>query len=260
MAVAKRQIREKPMKIEERKVRGLEWAPQVKQAAPLAGPIYIGQAWGEGKKHIKRGTKIEPRASLLFVCFGSAHPQSSRVYYPFFSLIKLSYNTGQSVASNFCCSKTELRKLYTPPTYMLLWLTFNLVQTTSAQPPRGRGQTAEARLGESSHGGSWMWRKPSTVEVTRSLVCWKPGQQKQMAESSRGSFSHSRRPPVGVGSPHPYGWKDVWLTKSQFLYSLSFLVSSNPPWTGEWQWVQLRDFGRSYLVAVAQSRWGFFCP
>ena len=44
MAVAKRQGREKPAKIEQRKVRGPR--PQVKQTF-LAGPIYIGQAQGE---------------------------------------------------------------------------------------------------------------------------------------------------------------------------------------------------------------------
>ena len=43
MAVAKRQRREKPVKIEQRKVQG----PQVKQTTLLAGPIYIGQAQGE---------------------------------------------------------------------------------------------------------------------------------------------------------------------------------------------------------------------
>ena len=54
MAVAKRQGREKPEKIEKRKVRRSEWGPQVKQTAPLANPIYIGQAQGEEKKHKKR--------------------------------------------------------------------------------------------------------------------------------------------------------------------------------------------------------------
>ena len=47
MAVAKRQGREKPAKIEQRKVPGSEWRPQVKQTAPLSSPIYIRQAWGE---------------------------------------------------------------------------------------------------------------------------------------------------------------------------------------------------------------------
>ena len=43
MAVAKRQGREKPSKMKQKKVRG----PQVKQATLLAGPIYIGQAQRE---------------------------------------------------------------------------------------------------------------------------------------------------------------------------------------------------------------------
>ena len=46
-----------------------------------------------------------------------------------------------------------------------------------------------------------------TVEVTRSPECWKPGQQKQTAESLRGSVSDSRRPLVKVGGPCPYAGK-----------------------------------------------------
>ena len=46
MAVAKRQGREKPVKIEQRKVPG---GPQVEQTTLLAGPIYIGQAQGKEK-------------------------------------------------------------------------------------------------------------------------------------------------------------------------------------------------------------------
>ena len=46
MAVAKRQRREIPMKIEQKKVQGLEREPQVKQTALLASPVYIGQAQG----------------------------------------------------------------------------------------------------------------------------------------------------------------------------------------------------------------------
>jgi len=33
------------------------------------------------------------------------------------------------------------------------------------------------------------------------------------AESSCRSVSDSRTPSVKVGGPHPYGWKDIWLTK-----------------------------------------------
>ena len=43
------------------------------------------------------------------------------------------------------------------------------------------------------------------------------------AESSRGSVSDSRRSPIGVGGPHPYGWKDIWLKK--ILIPLQFLIS-----------------------------------
>ena len=44
MVVAKRQSREKPVKIEQRKVQRLEQGPQVKQTALLASPIFIGWA------------------------------------------------------------------------------------------------------------------------------------------------------------------------------------------------------------------------
>ena len=50
MAVAKRWRREKPMKIEQRKVQGPEWGPWIEQTALLASPIYIGAGPGGGKK------------------------------------------------------------------------------------------------------------------------------------------------------------------------------------------------------------------
>ena len=54
MVVAKRQRREKPAKIEQRKVRGPECRPDATQTPFLASPIYIGQGQGEKKKHKKR--------------------------------------------------------------------------------------------------------------------------------------------------------------------------------------------------------------
>ena len=57
MAVAKRQGRENPKKIKQRKVRGLEWGPQVEQTALLASPIYIGQAQGEEETYKKRSQR-----------------------------------------------------------------------------------------------------------------------------------------------------------------------------------------------------------
>ena len=70
MAVAKRKGREKPGNIEQRKVQGPECGPQVKETALLASPASIGQAQGEEKKHIKRGAKTGPGASLLLESFG----------------------------------------------------------------------------------------------------------------------------------------------------------------------------------------------
>ena len=52
MVVAKRQSREKPVKIEQRKVQRLEQGPQVKQTALLASLIFIGQAQGEKNNYI----------------------------------------------------------------------------------------------------------------------------------------------------------------------------------------------------------------
>ena len=52
---------EKPAKIEQRKVQGLEGEPQVKQTALLAGPVYIGPAQGEKikkKKYICGAAKL----------------------------------------------------------------------------------------------------------------------------------------------------------------------------------------------------------
>ena len=46
MVVAKRQ-REKPMKMEQRKVWRPEWEPQVKQTALLARQVYVAEAQGE---------------------------------------------------------------------------------------------------------------------------------------------------------------------------------------------------------------------
>ena len=52
MAVAKRQGKEKPTKIGQRKVGGPECRPQVEQAALLGGPDYRGQA--RGRRNIQK--------------------------------------------------------------------------------------------------------------------------------------------------------------------------------------------------------------
>ena len=57
MAVAKRQEREKPVKMEQKKIHRPEWDPQVKKTALLASPVCIGQGQGPGEKCIKRGSQ-----------------------------------------------------------------------------------------------------------------------------------------------------------------------------------------------------------
>ena len=57
---------------------------------------------------------------------------------------------------------------------------------------------------KTQHSGSD--KKPSVLETMTAKT--------NLAESSRCSDSDSRRPPVKVGGPLPYGWKDIWLTKS----------------------------------------------
>ena len=102
MAVAKRQGREKPAKIEQRKVRGPEWGPQVKQTALLASPIYIRQAQGEEKKSFKRGAK-ELGLSLSSICiFWVGMPSRLEEYFPLFS--KLNWAVTRSSNSGPCKS------------------------------------------------------------------------------------------------------------------------------------------------------------
>ena len=77
MAVAKRQGREKPAKIEQREVWGPEWGHQVGQTALLASPIYVGQAQGEEKTYKKRSQKAGglslPQMHVLFLSLFSLY-------------------------------------------------------------------------------------------------------------------------------------------------------------------------------------------
>ena len=96
---------------------------------------------------------------------------------------------------------------------MVPFLRFNLAETTSAQPPRGGAQaqqkpnsvkapTVEAELKKAQSSGSD--KKPSVLETGTTKA--------NSAEMSHSSGS--RRPPIKVGGPHSYGWRDIFLTKS----------------------------------------------
>ena len=121
MAVAKRQRRERPAKIDQRMVRGPEWGPRVKRTALWLAQFTQGRLRRRRKKHIDREAKIElSLSSLRIFCVGL--PSSLEDVFSFACQIKLSCSTGPPIASNFCCSKTEPRKLQTSLTYMVLFL------------------------------------------------------------------------------------------------------------------------------------------
>ena len=81
MVMAKRQGREKPTKIEQRKVQGPEWGPHVEQTALLDSPIYIGQVGGRRKNKNKQTKKNKhknrtERARALSLSFSLTHSPS----------------------------------------------------------------------------------------------------------------------------------------------------------------------------------------
>ena len=126
--------------------------------------------------------------------------------------MKLSCNTGLSGASNFCCGKSELKKLQTPLTSTVLFLRFNLAVTTSARPLQGRGQaqqepnSAKGPVVEAEQEENPSAGEVGVLEEARRAAT---GEAKiNSAESSCGSVSDSRRPLDGVGSPPSSDWKD----------------------------------------------------
>ena len=59
----------------------MERGPQVEQTALLASPVYMGQAQGEEKRHIKREAKGLGVFLSLFTSFRSACPHALRMYF-----------------------------------------------------------------------------------------------------------------------------------------------------------------------------------
>ena len=118
MAADKRQRRGKPLKTEQRKARGSEWRPQVEHIVFLASPVYRGQDREEEKKTLKERSQHGAQGFSSCLLGQSAFTPRGCIF--FACQIKLSCNTGPSVASNFCCSETEPRKLHTPLTYICI--------------------------------------------------------------------------------------------------------------------------------------------
>ena len=133
-------------------------------------------------------------SSLCFVWVGlpSCLPSHFEDVFSFACQIKLSCNTGPSVASNFCCGETEPRKLHTLLTSLVLFLRLHLTETTSAWPLRGRDQAQQKpnspwwklKAKKTQHSGTD--RKPR-VQETRAA-------KTNLAESSHGSVSDFERP------------------------------------------------------------------
>ena len=54
MVAAEEQRKEKPTKMEQKKIQGLEWEPQVKHTALLASQFTYGRLRGRGEKKNKK--------------------------------------------------------------------------------------------------------------------------------------------------------------------------------------------------------------
>ena len=139
------------MKIEQRKVRGPEWGPQVEQTALLASPINRAGS-GEEKKHIKRGAKgqsslsspgsrslaLSLSLSSLPIFWVSMPSHFEDVFSCYFldktkGAITLSESCDalkalMSIASNFCWDKTEPRRLHSPDMIKHIFQIFTWVQ------------------------------------------------------------------------------------------------------------------------------------
>ena len=116
MTVAKRQKEKNPQKWN--KGRSKDWSEDVRWNKQ---PSWLAQfTWcrlrGRRKKMYKMRSQnwASVLSSLRF--FWVSSPSYLEDIFFFACQIKLSYNTGPSIASNFCCSETELKKLQTPLT------------------------------------------------------------------------------------------------------------------------------------------------
>ena len=94
------------------------------------------------------------------------------------------------------------------------FLSFNLAETTLGWPPQGEGEAQQ----KPNSGKLMRWKqnmkKMQHRESDKKSSVLEIGTAKtNLAESSHGSVSDCRRPPIKVGGPRSYGWKDIWLAK-----------------------------------------------
>ena len=115
MVVAKRQRREKACENKTKEGPRTRVRPSGKANSPPGQPNLHRAGSGRGGKTYKKSQNWAYSLSSLRV-FWVSLPSCLEYIFPFACQIKLSCSTGPSVASNFCCSKTEPRKLRTPTT------------------------------------------------------------------------------------------------------------------------------------------------
>ena len=98
---------------------------------------------------------------------------------------------------------------------MVPFLGFNLAKTTSLNPHK-----EEAKHNRSPTWRKLLWWKLNMMKTQHRESDKKPSiletgtAKTNSAKSPCDSISDSRKPLARVGSPHPYGWKDIWLIKS----------------------------------------------
>ena len=135
-----------------------------------------------------------------------------------------------------------------------------MAETTST---RKRRSAAGAQLGEAPAVEAEREENPARGKARRSAD---RGSETGLSRKPTRPSSDSSRPPVKVGGPRSYGWKDM-------PDNLSLLVFLNPPRTRQEAGGsgRQRDSGEAVLQHVPKalsaepssgdpSLWGFFCP
>ena len=102
-----------------------------------------------------------------------------------------------SITPNFCCDETKNRGAYTRLTSIGAVDGFNLVETTSAEIKENPAQRKDHHAGNQ-------------------------GSENKLSRKPMRLSSDSRRPPVKVGGPRSYGWRDM---PNQILTPLESLLS-----------------------------------